>query len=336
VLLTSYYRKAVQPLSKKLQQLKIIYWVYTAIVGAYIFYGYILKTGLYALLIDAQLKWFGKAQVEIAVFVPFIVLMLPVAPLASHVRRREKAEQLRDPKTAGAIDALLSGPAVNPEKPSYWIWIGTAAIVPFVISLVAYAYLTSVDASDQQQPIYHLDLSTSSNLPAAGVKFIEIAGVLQQDSEYNLTEDHSGTKSSLRYGPLTDSSWTPNQPVKYFLYLKSEGESRIAIGHLDKKTGRFEVMPPSGPFDSTFGGQLSQNGLPDYVSSAFDRRGIKIAEPYYVLEWKGDLNGPVSSKYNSQMYYLVPFLGAFFSFVVLAGGGIAFVNRKRQRARAGL
>jgi hypothetical protein len=322
-------------LSKRIQQLKIIYWVYTAIVSASVFYGYITKTGLYALLIDAQLKWFGKAEVEIAVFVPFIVLMLPVAPLASYVRKRERSEQLRDPSTSAAITAGLSGPAVNPEKPSYWIWIGAAAIVPFVISLVAYAYLTAVDASDQKQPIYHLDLAASSNLPAAGVKFIEIAGVLQQDSEYRLTEDHSGTKSSHRYAPLTDSSWTPDHPVKYFLYLKSEGESRIAIGHLDKKTGRFEVMPPSGPFSSTFGGQISQNGLPDYVKSAFERRGIKITEPYYILEWKGDLNGPVSSKYSGQMYYLIPFLGAFFSFVVLAGGGIAFVNRKRQRARAG-
>ena len=180
-----------------------------------------------------------------------------------------------------------------------------------------------------------MDLAASSDLPAAGAKFIEIAGVLQQDSEYNLTEDHSGTKSSNRFAPLTDSSWTSDRPVKYFLYLKSEGESRIAIGHLDKKTGRFEVMPPSGPFKSTFGGQLSQNGLPDYVRSAFERRGIKMTEPYYVLEWKGDLNGPVSSKYSSQMYYLIPVLGAFFSLVVLAGGGIAFVNRKRQRARAG-
>ena len=323
-------------MSNKVKQLKTIYWTYTAIIGGFIFYGYIMKTGLYALLIDAQLKWFGKAQVEIAVFVPFILLMLPVAPLASYVRRRERSEQLRDPNTAAAIAAELSGPAVNPEKRSYWIWIGAAAIVPFVISLLAYAYLTAVDASDQKQPIYHLDLAASSSLPAADAKFIEIAGVLQQDSEYSLTEDHSGTKSSQRYAPLTDSLWTPDHPVKYFLYLKSEGESRIAIGHLDKKTGRFEVMPPSGPFKSTFGGQLSQNGLPDYVKSAFERRGIKIAEPYFVLEWKGDLNGPVSSRYSGQMYYLIPFIGAFFSFVVLAGGGIAFVNRKRQRARAGI
>jgi hypothetical protein len=322
-------------LSNKVKQLKIIYWTYTAIVGAFIFYGYIMKTGLYALLIDAQLKWFGKAQVEIAVFVPFIVLMLPVAPLASFVRKKERLEQLRDPNASGAIAAGLSGPAVNPEKPSYWVWIVAAAVVPFVISLVAYAYLTAVDANDQTQPIYHLDLAVSSDLPAAGVKFIEIAGVLQQDSEYTLTEDHSGTKSSHRYAPLTDGSWTPDRPVKYFMDLKSEGDSRIAIGHLDKKTGRFEVMPPSGPFKSTFGGQLSQNGLPDYVRSALERRGIKIAERYYVLEWKGDLNGPVSSRYSGQMYYLIPFIGAFFSVVVLAGGGIAFVNRKRQRARAG-
>jgi hypothetical protein len=33
------------------------------------------------------------------------------------------------------------------------------------------------------------------------------------------------------------------------------------------------------------------------------------------------------------MYYLIAFFGAFFSMVTLAGGGIAYVNRKQQRAR---
>ena len=143
-------------------------------------------------------------------------------------------------------------------------------------------------------------------------------------------------KSRDAYGPLTDPNWTPAQPVQYFLYLKSQGEQGIAIGHYDQQKGRFEVMPPSGPFNSAFGGQLSRNSLPEYVKSAFERRGIRATDPYYVVEWMGDLNGPVSSKYNGQMYYLIPVLGAFFSVVVLAGGAIAFVNRKRQRQRAGL
>ncbi|MGH9821802.1 MAG: hypothetical protein ACREDR_00865 [Blastocatellia bacterium] len=323
-------------MSKKLTQLKAVYWVYIAILGGYILYSYATKSGLYALLIDEQLKLFGKAEVELAIFIPFIVLMLPVAGLASYVRRQERLEQLRDPKTAAALAAGLRGPAVKPEKPAYWLWIGGAALLPFLISLGAYFYMTAVDAADQSRSIYHMDLAKSSDLPGADVKFLEIAGVFQKDSEYNLVEDTSGMKSRDAYGPLTDPNWTPAQPVQYFLYLKSQGEQGIAIGHYNQQKGRFEVMPPSGPFNSTFGGQLSRNSLPEYVKSAFGRRGIRATDPYYVVEWMGDLNGPVSSKYNGQMYYLIPVLGAFFSFVVLAGGAIAFVNRKRQRQRTGL
>jgi hypothetical protein len=322
-------------MSKKLNQLKAIYWTYLAIAGGYLIYGYVTKSGLYALLIDAQLRWFGKAQVEVAIFVPFIVLLLPVAPLASYVRKKERSEQLRDPNAAAAIAAGLTGPAASPEKRSYWVWIGAFGLAPFLISLVAYFYVTAVDASDQKQPIYHMDLAASSDLPAPDAKFIEIAGVLQQDSDYKITEE-SAMKSTHRYAPLTDAAWTADRPVKFFLYLKSEGDKGISIGHFDKKTGRFDVMPPRGPYNSTFGGQLSQNNLPGYVKSAFERRGIKLADPYYVLDWQGDLEGHVSSKYNSQMYYMIPVLGGFFSMVVLAGGGIAFLNRKRQRARAGL
>jgi hypothetical protein len=319
-------------LSNKVNQLKAIYWTYVIIVGGYVLYGYATKTGLYAWMIDEQLKRFGKAYTEVAVLIPLIVLLAPIAPLANYVRKRERAGQLQRPDgpTPG-----LTGPAANPESRSYWFWIGGFALLPFLISLGAYFYMTAVDASDQKQTIYHMDLASSTDLPAADAKFIEIAGVFQQDSEYNLQEDLSGSKSGHRYGPLTDPAWNPSQPVKYFLYLKSQGEERIAIGHYDKQSGRFDVMPAKGPFNSTFGGQLSRDGLPDYVKSALERRGIKTTEPYYVLDWKGDLDmQPIGSKYNSQQYYLIPFFGAFFSLVVLAGGGIAFLNRARQRARA--
>jgi hypothetical protein len=325
--------EVVNNLSKKVNQLKAIYWTYIVIVGGYVLYGYATKTGPYAWLIDEQLKRFGKAYTEVAVLIPLIVLMVPIAPLANYVRRGERGERLQRPD---GPDEGLTGPAANAESRSYWIWIGGFVLLPFLISLGAYIYLTAVDASDQKQTIYHMDLARSADLPAADAKFIEIAGVYQQDSEYNLQEDLSGSKSGHRYGPLTDPSWSSGQPVKYFLYLKSQGEERIAIGHYDKQTGRFDAMPAKGPYNSTFGGQLSRDGLPDYVKAALERRGIKTTEPYYVLDWKGDLDmQPIGSKYNSQQYYLIPFLGAFFSFVVFVGGVIAFVNRARQRARAG-
>jgi hypothetical protein len=328
-------QKGPNPLNNKLNRLKAVYWVYIAIAGGYLIYGYLTGSGLYALLIDQQLKWFGKARVELAVFVPFIVLLLPVLPLATYIRKREMLGRLDDPRAAGAMAAGFRGPALGPEKASYWIRVGAFALAPFLISVVAYVYVTAVDANVQKQPIYSMDLAASSDLPAGNPKFIEISGVLQQDSDYNLTEDSSGMKTRNRYAPLTDAKWTPDQPVKYFLHLKSQGGQGISIGHLDEKTGRFDVMPPRGPYNNTFGGQLSENGLPDYVKSAFERRGMKITDRYYVLDWKGDLAAGMASKYNSQMYYMIPVVGAFFSMVVLAGGGIAFLNRKRQRARAG-
>jgi hypothetical protein len=315
--------------SNKIKQLKVIYWVYLTIVGGYIFYGYAAKTGLYALLIDQQLKMFGKADGQIALLIPFVVLLLPVAPVAQYVRKQKRLARSQGGGVHGGTNSL----AANPEKPSQWIWLGAAALAPLLISVGAYIYLTASAANDQQRPIFHMDLARSADLPAGDVKFIEIAGIFQQDSEYTLTEDNSGTKSGHRYGPLTDASWNPAQPVKYLLYLGSQGVDQIAIGHYDKQTGRVDSMPPKGPYNSTFGGVLSKDGLPDYVKSGLERRGLKLTEPYYVLDWKGDLDLPGASRSGGQMYYLIPFLGAFFSLVVFAGGAIAFVNRKRQRAR---
>ena len=150
-------------MNNRLNQLKVIYWVYFAIVAGYIFYGYATKSGLYALVIDQQLKMFGKAQVEVAVFVPLIVLLLPVVPLASYVRKKEREERLRDPRSAAAIAAGVPGPAAAPETRFYWVWISFFAALPFVISLIAYVYVTTADARDQKRSIYHMDLAANAN-----------------------------------------------------------------------------------------------------------------------------------------------------------------------------
>jgi hypothetical protein len=317
----------------KTTQLKILFWVYLAIVGGYLIYGYITKTGLYALLIDEQLKRFGQADTRIALFVPLIALLLPMAPVAKYIRTKEVEARMDAAGIQGSSRHRTNYPPPTQEKRSQWVWVGIFAALPLLISVGAYFYLTAVDSADQSRQVYHLDLASSADLPVGDVKFIEIAGVLQQDSGYRLTETLSGMKSGHSYTPVTGPMWNPSEPVKYLLYLKSDGADRIAIGHFDKQTGRYDVMPARGPYNSVFGGELSKNSLPDYVKSALDRRGIKTTDPYYVLEWKGDMDRPPGSQYNSQMYYLIPFFGAFFSMVILAGGGIAYVNRRRQRAR---
>ena len=315
--------------SDKTKQLKMISIAYMVIVGGYILYGFIFKTGLYALMVDEQLKRFGRADDRLAVFIPFIILLLPVAPLTQYVRRQERLARLQK----GQSPHSASGSDTSMAKRPQWAWIIALSVAPFLISLVAYLYVTAVNVTDQSRAMYHMDLAKNSDVPAGDVKFIEISGVLQQDSEYFLTEEISGMKTGQSYRPLTDTAWNPSQPVKYILHVQSEGGSRVSISHYDKQTGKLDFPPPTGPFKSTFGGQLSKDGLPDYVKSGLERKGIKTTEPYYVLDWRGDMNVPMASSYNSQMYYLIPFLGAFFSVVVLTGFGIAHINRKRYQDR---
>jgi hypothetical protein len=320
-------------MSDKTRQLKIVCIAYMVIIGGYVLYGAVAKTGLYALLIDEQLKRFGKADDRIAIWIPFIVLLLPIAPLAEYVRKKERLARIQRAGGAGVGPHGAANLSTVPEQRTRWVWIAIVALAPFLISVVAYFFVTAEDITDQTRATYHMDLARSADLPAGDVKFIEIAGVLQQDSGYFLTEEIAGNKTGNSYAPLTNASWNTSQPVKYILHIESPGGGRISIGHFDKQTGRYDVIPPKGAFNSSFGGQLSKNGLADYVKSGLERQGIRTTDPYYVLDWKGDMNGPVASKYNGQMYYLIPFLGAFFSAVVLAGFGIAHVNRKRYLER---
>ena len=202
------------------------------------------------------------------------------------------------------------------QKTSSWIWVIVLGLAPFVISVAAYGYVTVVDANNQKRHIYQMDLSKSADLPAADTKFVELSSTLQQDYEYVLDEK-SAMDTRHSYTPLTETNWRPGQPVKYFLYIESHDQSRVIVGHINKQTGGYEMPPSHGPYASTFDGQIAQGTLPTYVKSGLERRGIQIAEPYYVLDWMGDFNGQVGSRYESQMYYLIPVVGGIFSLIFL-------------------
>ncbi|HKV40100.1 MAG TPA: hypothetical protein VJX67_12880 [Blastocatellia bacterium] len=323
-------------MNRNLKLVKAIMWAYLALVGIYLTYGYVTGTGLYGWFLDLQLRMFGKGYMEAAAILAFLVFFIPILPVARYLKRKEALPpgQLKQYALSYGQPGMAGDPRTTKKRPE-WKWLGVVGILPFLISVGAYVYVTKVDRDDQKRQIYQMDLEKSAELPAPDVKFVELAGVLQEDYQYRLSEDMGASAQISSYMPVTNSTWDTSEPVKYFLYLKSQGDTNVTIGHFDKQTNRYEVMPGKGPFASSFGGELSKGSLPTYVKNAFQRRGISAAEPSFVLTWTGDFqDNRVASAYSGQMYYMIPYFGAFFSMVVLVGGGLSVWLRRKRESRS--
>jgi hypothetical protein len=305
-----------------------VFVTYLVLAGAYALYSGITHTGLFGWIIDLQFRMFHEAELRITFFLTFFTLILPALPLGAYLKRQgynigKRPNQV----TAGGQTLVYNQTNNRPPRLSLLVLIGLA---PFIISVVVYGYVTVVDANNQSRQIYQMDLSKSADLPATDVKFVELSSTCQQDLKY-VVDDKSGMTTRYAYTPLTGPGWTSGQPVKYFLYFKTEGETDTIPGSFNSDTGRYDVAPPRGPYRTTFAGQLSANSLPTYVKNAYERKGIKVADQNYVLTWMGQFGKTgVQSQYSSQMYYLIPLMGGIVSAIVLFVLVLSYITRRKR------
>jgi len=316
--------------STRVRILFVVFVVYLVIGGGYALYSAITETGLFGLLVDVQFRLFQKAEMELTFALTVLIALTPAIPLGTYLRKkgyRLGAKTVRVVSPDGR-SALVYTPV--DERPPKLMWLLLIGIAPFLISVVIYGYVTVVDANNTKRPIYQMDLNRSAELPASNAKFVELSGMCQQDLKY-VVEDQSGLTRRYAYTPLTPSGWTPNTPVKYFLYFETDGDTETIPGSFNPDTGRYDVPPSKGAYRTTFDGQLTPNALPTYVKNAYERKGITVADTSYTLTLMGRFdNNRVASEYSSQMYYLIPVFGGVVSAIVLFTMVLLYINRRKR------
>jgi hypothetical protein len=184
-----------------------------------------------------------------------------------------------------------------------------------------------MDQKDQQREVYKVDLNRDSPFPSGDVKFVQLTGVVQLDYQYRVKKKSNvrSLDSENTYAPLTGSGWTKGQPIRFFI-------NTTFTGYFDEQTGRFNSFPERGAVAANFDGQLTRNGLPTFVSDEYQRSGLLIEFPYFVMDRMSFANGRVPSAAEQQSYYLIPILGVILSMAILFGGGIGLAIRKFRRA----
>ena len=143
------------------------------------------------------------------------------------------------------------------------------------ILLAAAGLIAIVLPRPDSSPAVPFDLDAAATAAPPEGPRVAVMGTPQPDLAAGYRETSSGSSSSTihRYIPLTAKAWTPGTPVRFFL---------AEIEHDDGRRDGIAMIPAPGRRPH-YEGHLRRNAMPTIARGAFERNGVRIAEPYWVI-----------------------------------------------------
>jgi hypothetical protein len=255
---------------------------------AYLAYSLFTGAGLCGYLIDLQMRAFGWAGMKMSFLIGMMVILLPFGLIAWLFERVGLIKRGRP----GAAGAHTQTTTVS-QMPLGWKVVCSILLAPLLIAAVVYFIISQIDRSNQQMPIYQINVMNSESVPPDGAKFATITGKSQSKDGLAFEE---GSSTLHTYVPFTGDHWDSSEPVRYFLYTPLKNHSG---GTSQSIKDVWEGSPDEG-LDC----QLEKNALPVYASKEFERRGVIIASPYYVLHHSSFANGHVAAM-GPEVYWTI-------------------------------
>ena len=244
--------------------------------SALMMYWAVTESGLVGLLLDLELRFLGWASIKFSAFVAFILMWLPGYVLSDALLRPLKAR--RDAIEArmvsgGSLTAAEAGhdPLFDPitsisglRRMRTWSLVAlVGGLTLTAVSIAAYEYRGALFSPDPEsyraQPV---DLAAGE--PA---RFVSASGVALAAVTYTWEEGRSGSRRKHEATPLVPRTWRKGEPIRYFVVTRGEATPK-----------RTESM-----YATTIEGEITRNGLPTFVTAAYQREKFPLADPYYVI-----------------------------------------------------
>jgi hypothetical protein len=249
----------------------------------YLAYGLVTQGGLFGYLTSVEVTIFGAAYQRLTFVVGMLILCSPIAIGVLVVNR----------VAPSVFHRPLYNPPTSPRQHRFLTsWRGPVVIstVPFAATLVIGGIALMQANEELRQPVYRADLSISTEEIPQAAQFVKLTGILAADYATGYRE--GATEYTIHvYVPITGTRWTPAQPIRYVVHhetLTSHATGRPVL------PDAFRVAGPA-----PFTGQL-KTSLPVLVKREWNRKGLKLAPAYRVVDWM-ELPGdkvPVSGRYE--------------------------------------
>lgn len=296
--------------------MRIALYAYMVLAGIYVFYSVFSGTGLGGWLMDLQMQYIGSAYYKLTAILGIALLYLP-----AYIIQKIIARVFNLPSGTLRAPGLSARGSSSASLPKQLLTVLIMAIVPTLIALPVYFYLTYNSARDQQRQIYDINLNSNSSASIGDdVRFARITGEMQADYSYVIEEEMSSSPRHYTYTPLTSANWNRGEPIRIFVVSTSSGPVLPTIRPRSASGSKEE----SG---IVYEGRIDEGNLPTYVRNEFARQGLQIASPHYVFDQMNFINGQIPDVAQSQQYYIIPLLGVGFSVAILFGGTIGLLIR---------
>lgn len=273
--------------------LLILAWAWAAAVTAYMAYSGLTYTGLYKWLADFQIGKWGQYYTAMTGLVPWFLL---AGPALSYAGKQER------------IKAAQAGPAAIADKEkrvAKWV-----AIIGMACIIVGFAsYSLSQRVPDGSEPATPLDIAALDTAGPPETK-ISIRGEIDPDVSSAIQEKSSNIDINTGYVGFRPDGSDKKAPVRFFIQrgLGNSADAELVVQ---------SFLPEQE-------GYLIKDGLPPLVLSDFEKRGITIASPHYLLN--------PGSNTRRDNYYIVAALGGFIGFVCLLVAAASAIRIARKKA----
>ena len=272
--------------------------------AAYILYAWIAYSGLYRWAAEWEMAQFGSYEVEGTVIGLFVALIgLPAGLLAL------LGKALGRPAIGAAV--TQAPPAKRQVSPRTFALIGLAAIAVAVGS-------GWLGYRKSQQPVAFEAVNLADHR-APQSTHVEMTGVAQTGLIVQWEETINGDKTTTTYLPLTAPDWQESQPITYFL--------RPTVNAIAGPDGYHMIDANAPPFALTQKGVLFSNDLPGAVRTEYEKHGLTLASPAYVLDTKDDA--------ELEIYWEVAGGAGITALVLLLSAALMPIAQRRAARRQG-
>lgn len=270
-------------------------WIWMAIVVAYMVWGMINEAGLYGWLAEQQIERWGSYQEKLTVTLPTLILM---GPAAWYLRRHSLRRQ------ALAAADQDAGAALRTQRKQAG-WVALAGVV--LMAVAGGVYAVSQTVPDGSEPPVPFDAATLGTGPVPEGR-VQVRGTIDPEVSTGVTETTSGSleRTTFYVGFRPEGETAKDAPVQLFI---------------ERGTGTGPPTASQG-FLPEQDGYLFRNGLPGLALRDLQSRGIRVADPHYVLGSGGGVG-------RRETYYIVASLAGIFGFILLVAAAAVYFRRVR-------